>query len=341
MARAASATISLNEIDPKALSPDKASWARYLVRRLERKSHDQTPRTVHLRNFKLVGASGGTVDSEGHFSEWIRTALNDSRLFRPLDQQAGMRKIPMETIRLRAIDVASKSQGSSTGLTTDLLRAEAELTGSVWLHEKRNIAEIHVWIKKRGGTDIAAATAEIPSNLFPETIIDPPAKPPVPPAPPNIVGPVGTISVKGQTVDITSTRGEGRPFYRIGEKIRIIVRLNQKAYTYLFNLGPHGKASLLYPVESDGSLVRGRHPVLEAGEALILPEDSATYTWAAAAPYGKETVWAVATEHPLTLPASLSREWAQSQILIERIREQGLRGDDRYAEAQIELITGP
>jgi len=344
---AAATSLPLDSIDRRLLTPDRESWARYLVRKLEDNDRHQERLTVHIRNFKIVRAAGAVADREGYFSGLIRTALIESRRFQPLDQVRGLKNISLNTMRYRGVVRRIETRPVSrkqppTGLTTDLLMAEAELTGTAWVHEKNSVVEIRVQVKKSRGPDLTSASADIPSNMFPDYIIDPPVSSAVPPAPPTVVNPAGNISINGLTVDLTTTRGEQQPFYRKGEQVRLVIRLNRVSQLYLFDLGPNGEASLIYPVDPEtGRLDRGVQLRVKPGEPLILPEDGASYEMIAEAPFGTDTVWAVASADPLYIPDELTGKWAVSSVLVEHIRRQGLSVGSGYAESQVEVITGP
>jgi len=58
-------------------------------------------------------------------------------------------------------------------------------------------------------------------------------------------------------------------------------------------------------------------------------------------PYGRDRVWAVASESPLEFPVDLKGEWTKADLLVNRLRNQGLSGKGAYAEAEVELVTGP
>ena len=337
---AASVNLPFDAVDPDLMKPDRDSWGRYLVRKLEKNTDGHNRRTVHIRNFKVVRSTGATVDSEGYFPGWLRPALNESRLFKPLDQLNAMKGISVETIRTRGIETRPVQE--NTGLTTDLLVAEAELRGAAWIHDRKGVVEIQLQIKKRQGADFSSATADIPADLFPNYIINPPSPPPLPPAPIEKVNTGGNVSINGLTVELSTTRGEGQPYYGKGEKMRFVIRLNRTARLYLFDLDPTGRVSLLYPVDPNtGRLVQGEKFRVIPGKPIVLPEDGASFEMVATEPFGKDTVWAVASEIPLSIPEQLTGQWAMSDVLIENIRKQGFSSHVGYAEDQLKLVTGP
>ena len=338
---AESVPVNLSEIDPKDLIPDRESWARYLVRTMELKSRDQDRRTVYISNFDVSGKTGTDTGLGGYLSDWLRTALAESRLFSPLDQQTEIKKLPLDTIRTRGTRAI---RPDAVSLTADLLNAKAELTGAVWLHKEK--VEVHVRVSDLQGKkveQVSAARADIPSTLFPEELIKPKPQSPKPhilPPPPPEHG--DKISKGGLTLDLTTDRGERKPYYHLNDKIRFILRLNRIAYVYLFDLDAQGRATLLYPVDPNtGYLVKGVMPQVKPGEPLVLPADGASYELVVNKPFGTETVWAVASEASLDFPKDLAGDWSQSNIITGRIRTQGLSGKDGYAETQVEVVTGP
>ena len=345
---AESSKVPIDEVGPMMLEPDRESWSRYLVRKLEDNATDQDQRTVHLRNFKLIRFSGAetgaTTDSEGYFSNWLRPALQKSRLFQPLDQQRGIKGISVGSIRQLAKRLVTRPDEENvpeTGLTTDVLMADTELSGSAYIDKKKGKVEIHLQVRERRGSDFSSATADVPTDVFHSAIINPPAPPKLPPVDPGITTPVGNVSVSGLTVDITTDRGEGQPYYKKGERVRFVIRMNRAAWLYLFDLDSMGHAVLLYPVDTNtGRLVQRSAMLAEPGKPIVLPEDGASYKVVAIEPFGKDTVWAVASERPLRMPEKLVGEWADSHILIQRLREQGFSGRGGYAEAPVELVTG-
>ena len=338
----ASEKVSIKNIDSGALTPNRESWARYLVRKLELNTSSRDSRKVHMRDFKIKSKKCN-ADLGPYLTGWMRPALAESRMFVPLDQQRALRGIPVKTLRnrgTRAIRPNLPGTGAGTSLMADLMKADGEIKGVAWLHEKK--VEVQVRVTGRQGQQITAASADIPSELFPKELLRPAATPVIPPLP----GPeaeTGGISKGGLMVELTTTRGEGRPLYHRDEEIRFLIRLNRSAWVYLFNLDPKGKATLLYPVDQNGHHARvgqcGSLP--EPHKPIILPEDGCSYDLVVEEPYGRDRVWAVAAESPLEFPADLKGDWEKADKLVNRLRSQGLSRKGGYAEAQVEIVTGP
>ena len=338
----ASEKVPLKKIDTDALTPDRESWARYLVRKLEQNTSDRDSRKVHMRDFKVKSRKCNS-DLGPYLTGWLRPALAEGRMFVPLDQQRALRGLSANTLRTRgtrAIRPNLPGKGTGTSLTADLLKADGEIKGVAWLHEKK--VEVQVRITGKQGQQITAASADIPSGLFPGDLLKPdPADPGF--KPPALETGKDGISKGGLSVELTTTRGEGRPLYHKGEQIRFLIRLNRSAWVYLFDLDPKGNATLLYPVDENGRLDRsGKCGSLPPpGTPLILPEDGCSYDLVVTEPYGTDRVWAVAAESPIEFPADLKGDWAKSDFLVNRLRNQGLSEKGAYAEAEVELVTGP
>ncbi|OQY43013.1 MAG: hypothetical protein B6240_13435 [Desulfobacteraceae bacterium 4572_87] len=220
------------------------------------------------------------------------------------------------------------------------LKADGEMKGSAWLHKKK--VEVRIRINDRQGQQFTAASADVPSALFPQYLLETPAidgHKQGTQSPPS----AGAISKDGLQVELTTTRGEARPLYRSGEHIKFVIRLNRIAFVYLFDLDPKGNAILLYPVGADGQLARGGQcgVMPQPGVPIILPEDGCSYDLVVTEPYGTDRVWVVATESQLNFPGDLAGDWLKSKELVSRLRNQGFSGQGGYAEAQVEVVTGP
>ena len=212
----ASEKVPLKKIDTDALTPDRESWARYLVRKLEQNTSDRDSLKVHLRDFK-VKSKKCSSDLGPYLTGWLRPALAKGRMFVPLDQQRALKGLSANTLRTRgtrAIRPNLPGPDAGTSLTADLLKADGEIKGVVWLHEKK--VEVQVRVTGRQGQQITAASADIPSRLFPGDLLKPDPSTPGSKPPAVKTGRDG-ISKGGLRVELTTTRGEGRPLYHKGE----------------------------------------------------------------------------------------------------------------------------
>jgi len=62
------------------LTPDRESWARYLVRKLEHNTSVRDSLKVHLRDFK-VKSKKCSSDLGPYLTGWLRPTLPKSRIF--------------------------------------------------------------------------------------------------------------------------------------------------------------------------------------------------------------------------------------------------------------------
>lgn len=86
--------------------------------------------------------------------------------------------------------------------------------------------------------------------------------------------------------------------YRIGDTVRIRVRVNRDAYLTLVDIGTDGAVTILYPNRfSSSHFVRGEQDV-------VIPPVGAGFALAVQGPPGFEQVRAIATEEPVELHAS-------------------------------------
>lgn len=333
---AASERVSVEEIDPAALTPDMDSWARFLMRKLEKNLSGQHRRTVHLGRF----ATNSQIISDrlgNYLNGWLRPALAESPLLQLMDPQHTLPNLSPTVLRTRGIRPQSVMGASGASLTADLLDVDAELTGEAWLHE--HTLEIRLHLRDRMGRQLSSAAVEVPKGLFPAGL----ATPQQAGFKANDHEPAASgLSQNGLRVDLTTTRGETLPFYRDGEPIRFMLRTNRPAWIYLFDFNPAGEAVLLYPIAEDGTTARlGQAGFTRQPEKpLLLPNDGYAFDLVASPPYGKDTVWAVASEIPLELPDRLTGDWERADRVRERLRLQGLRHNQGYAEAHLQLMTG-
>ena len=342
----ASEKVPLKDIETSALTPNRESWARYLVRKLEQNTSDRERRTVYMGDFR-VRSTQCNSELSGYLPGWLAPALAESHTFVPIDQKraiAAVKDLPADTLRTRGTrairpDLPTDQTGPS--LTSDLLNADGELKGEAWLH--KNKIEVRVKVADRKTRQqVTAASADIPSELFPPELLAPPKMPDPPSGTYQHPG-FGAISKNGLTVELTTTRGEREAIYHKDERIRFLIRLNRPAWVYLFDLDPQGNATLLYPVDEKGNLAReGQCGSLPSpGTPIILPEDGCSYDLLVTEPYGKDRVWVAASEAPLTLPPDLKGDWEKANFVVKQLQDQGLSKTGGYAEAQVEVVTGP
>jgi hypothetical protein len=103
----------------------------------------------------------------------------------------------------------------------------------------------------------------------------------------------------GFAVDVWVDRdptGASVPVYRVGEPIRVGVRVSDDAYVYLFSVGAAGEIVQVLPNRFDAA---GRDTFLPAGTTRTFPPPDARYAFAVEPPSGLAKVIAVASRQPL------------------------------------------
>lgn len=331
---ASSVSIPLEEIDRDALTPDRQSWARYLVRNLDRGLKSKKTLKLYIKDFK-IGSDKGDDELGGYLKDWIRPALSDSRLFKPLDEGKALIRLTDEQLKERTRTVAPELASEESTLNEDLMRPDADgtLRGKAWFHHKD--LEIKIYIIDNEGVQIGASEANVPKELFPPDLIESPGAVGVA----TVVGPKPALglSIAGMKVELSTDKGQ-KPVYYDGEYLRFVVRPNLQAQVYLFNINSEGDATLLFPIDEKGLLNSGGG-LVEAGKSLVLPGDGMSYKLKVGPPFGLETIWAVAAGSPLNLPRNLSGDWKSSSNLVKRLRDQGSARANGYSETYIKVQT--
>jgi hypothetical protein len=112
--------------------------------------------------------------------------------------------------------------------------------------------------------------------------------------------------------------------FKVGERIRIGLRVSHDAFVYLLDAETGGKVAQVFP----SGLWRENR--LRGGEPLLLPKDEDTFDLAVKPPPGVETLIAVATLHP----APILAEWDRAiEVLPLSDRPLSERDLIRVAEA--------
>ncbi|MGH8615167.1 MAG: DUF4384 domain-containing protein [Gammaproteobacteria bacterium] len=318
------ATISVSEIKPQLLQPDMASYSRTLVRRLAENERAFKPWRVYVRPFEVSGIVSGKRSNE-YFYQWMRRGVEESSLFIPADPPRELAMLSKESLRLRGIWPRLKEPLS---LTADLLAVERQIQGNV------SVAKPHVQIQaeligQNNTGQPLLASVQIPlAKLPPEVAADLISK-----EPEDQTTAVAATSYKGLKLELATSRGEGTAIYRDGSQIQFLVRVNRPAYVYLFDLNSRGEAVLLYPT-------LGVSPrKLAADKLLLLPDDGMPYELVVSPPYGKDLVWAVASETGLVLPEKMQGDWTKASRLRERLLAASESAPQGFAEAQLVVQT--
>ncbi|WP_295450974.1 DUF4384 domain-containing protein [uncultured Thiodictyon sp.] len=303
------------------LRPDLASYGRTLVHRLALEEHLKEPWRVYLRPLEVGSVVGGRPAND-FFNTWLSQAVAQSNLLIAVQSAQTLAALDKSTLRTRGIRPKAATGMSLTG---DLVAAQGEVSGAVVLGQQQ--VRIDSVLHDAQGQALVQAAVEVPLAVLPATVAADLAG----------AGASGDaaqapLSRRGLAVELSTSHGEGKAKYRIGEKIAFLVRVNRDAYVYLFDLDAQGEATLLYPA------FQVKATPLPAGQPLLLPDDGMAYALEVTEPPGRDRVWVVASERPLDLPPELTGEWAKAATIMDRVR--GLAGPDAaYAEAQLLLDT--
>lgn len=109
-----------------------------------------------------------------------------------------------------------------------------------------------------------------------------------------IVNPVPT-SLQAQVWVDRDPSGTRTPTYRIGDRIRVSVSVNENAYVYLFYVDPDGSVGQILPNRLGGS------NSLRAGEVRTFPSASDNFVFNVDGSPGLNKVLVVASRRPLDL----------------------------------------
>ncbi len=325
----ASGNIDLASIPRRRLTPDLATWSRYLVRKLELQATGRSDMNVHLAPFKARDVANPEALGE-YLADWLRPALGESLVFQPIDVPKTLDKLNTDTLRDRSKSISGAGgqqlsrkqfEDDRMSLTGALVAAQAELVGKTYLGP--DALEVRVHIRDAKGLQIAAAETRLARHLLPARLLI--AK--------GSLRDDNPISRNGLGLELSTTHGEGRAVYAAGERIRFVLRANRNAHLYLINRDSSGRAAMLYPLPGAPT------EPLRAGEPLILPDDGLPYELVVQPPFGQEQVWAVASEKPLELPPMSHEQWQNFIAIRKNLREQ--HPNSSYAEAALNLVTQP
>jgi hypothetical protein len=313
-------------MSPQLFKMDFPSFARDLVRKLDVNNKNilnfSEVNTVYIRPFSMRENQSNGKTSQ-YFGDWIRPSLSESRqLLSPVDSHKLMTQLNNNEIRERGIRPAHKRADLENSLTGDLLGVSNELTGKVFL--SKDSAKVSVYLNHKNGNQKTTANIEIPKKYLPPRDFTPAYTP-------TSMG----LSNNGLQLDITTTRGEGSVIYHNKEKIQFVVRLNNKAYFYIFNTDSSGDTILLYPMNNkDNQLQTPNQP-------FILPDDGMPYDLEVSFPFGQDLVWAVASEIKLDIPDAVNGNYKDKTVLQDQLRIQGLNSGLGYAEKVLRITTSP
>ncbi len=317
-----SVMIPASEIEPQLLQPDMASYARTLIRRLAKNERPLKPWRVYVRPIEVSGIVSGKACNV-YFNQWMRQAVQESNVLIPVDAPTELAKLSPQTLRLRGIQPRPK-----LSLTSDLLAVERQIKGSVSADKQAVEIEAVLTSKTNTGQPVSASVqipfAKLPRDIASAMFSKRPKDQAIAQAP---------TSLKGLNVELATSRGEGIAIYRDGAKIQFLVRVNRPAYVYLFDLNSKGEAVQLYPA------LGVKTQKLSPDKLLVLPDDGMPYELVVSPPYGKDLVWAVASETALDLPEKMEGDWIKAEGLQKRLWALSGATPQGFAEAQLVVHT--
>ncbi len=97
------------------------------------------------------------------------------------------------------------------------------------------------------------------------------------------------------SVNLSLNRPGNAPGYRPGEAIAITVSTNRDAYIYLYSVEATGAIQRIAP-----NTYENTHILLRGGTSRRFPEANSPYQYTISPPYGQASVFAVASEQPLS-----------------------------------------
>ncbi len=111
-----------------------------------------------------------------------------------------------------------------------------------------------------------------------------------------------------------------------GDEIQFLLSLGQDAYIYMFYLDAKGSITQILPNENQHS------HFYSAGYFLTIPEYENHYRFTISEPFGEESIWIIASDRSITLPAS-----ADSLADIRRVIKHSSR--QAYGEYVLSITT--
>ncbi|KEF33860.1 S-layer protein [Deinococcus sp. RL] len=142
-----------------------------------------------------------------------------------------------------------------------------------------------------------------------------------------IVNPVPTTLEARVWVD-RDPSGTRTPTYRIGERIRLSVSVNENAYVYLFCLSPDGTVDQILPNRLGGS------NFVRRGEVRTFPAANDNFVFNVGGPAGLNKVLVIASRRPLNLSELSSFQEGQAFATVQP------QGSQQLAQA-LSIVVNP
>jgi hypothetical protein len=126
-------------------------------------------------------------------------------------------------------------------------------------------------------------------------------------------------------LELTTHLGDQQQFVE-GDEIQFLLSLGQDAYIYMFYLDAKGSITQILPNANQHS------HFYSAGYFLTIPEYENHYRFTISEPFGEESIWIIASDRSITLPAS-----ADSLADIRRVIKHSSR--QAYGEYVLSITT--
>lgn len=126
-------------------------------------------------------------------------------------------------------------------------------------------------------------------------------------------------------LELTTHLGHQQKFVE-GDEIQFLLSLGQDAYIYMLHLDAKGSITQILPNVNQHS------HFYSAGYFLTIPEYENLYRFTVSEPFGEESIWIIASDQSITLPAS-----AESLPDIRHVIKQSSR--QAYGEYVLRITT--
>lgn len=100
----------------------------------------------------------------------------------------------------------------------------------------------------------------------------------------------------GAKLQVDAWLDKGNATYRIGDKLKLMVRPRQDAHIAIIDVGTSGRLTVLYPNNFQ------KDAVIRANNMLLIPEEKAAYNINVGGPDGSSHIYVFASRKTLTLP---------------------------------------
>ena len=310
---------------------DIGALARSIGTQLESNLKQVKDYSVYVRRPVIQGLLRNTL-LENYIVHLLQTGVGHSDLFTVKDPKVELKGLSKGVLKARAINSPSRgfqrqSNQEALSLTGQLVQADAELLSHVYAHNNR--LEIQLRLINNTGNQLSITSVNISRNLFPQNIILPPED-----AVKNNPVIANDLTLKNLQLEVATNRGGQRAIYHRGDEMQLVIKTNQAAYIYLFSISSTGIVTALFPAnDRESNHIMPDHPI-------IIPDDLISDQFIAGPPFGKDTIWVVATAS--RWPSRVGDWEAMSgKNLKMQFQTKALERDQAYADREVILETRP